>query len=82
MPNWDQDNQGIIINVVLGHETALAAGAGCLLRIEFAARLDQPESPPHAIQLGMTAKQARELAEDLCALADRAVQVPPGTKPS
>jgi hypothetical protein len=78
MPNWDQDESGIIINVITGHETALLAHAGCLLRIMFATKQDHPGSPPHAIQFGMTPKQAHQLADDLHEMANKAIQRPPG----
>jgi len=81
---WDEDKNGVIIKVVTGWQTALLAQAGCLLRITFLHRTEKLDDPPtkDALQLGMTVKQVRELANDLLEMADRAIQVPPGTKPS
>jgi hypothetical protein len=83
MPSkWDEDQHGVVIKVVVGWETALLAQAGCLLRINFLHRTEKLDAPPKpdAVQLGMTAKQARELATDLIHMADRAVHVPPDVK--
>jgi hypothetical protein len=84
MPNWDEDQHGVIIKVVTGWETALLAQAGCLLRIELLQRTEKRDDPPEqgAVQLGMTAKQALQLAHDLTEMAQKAVTVPPGTVPS
>jgi hypothetical protein len=80
---WDTDDAGFIIfKPVVGWGTAVLAQAGCGLRVQFVHQPEDIGRRSEAIQLAMTPKQARELAQDLLDMAQKAVSVPPGTVPS
>jgi hypothetical protein len=55
---------------------------GCGLRLQFVHHPDDIGKTSGAIQLGMVPNQARELAQALIELAQRAEAVPPGAAPS
>jgi hypothetical protein len=80
MPNWDDDEHGLIIlKPLVGWESAVLAGMGCGLRLQFVHHPDDIGKSSESIQFGMMPQQARELAQALIELAERAEAVPPGT---
>lgn len=72
MAPWDEDENGVIIQVVVRHEAALLGPSGPVLRVEYASRQDPIGGPSRSIQLGMTVKQALAIAQDLFELANTA----------
>jgi hypothetical protein len=82
MPNWDEENGFIILKPLVGWESAVLAGMGCGLRLQFVHHPGDIGKTSEAIQLGMIPNQARELAQALIELAQRAEAIPPGAAPS
>lgn len=78
---WDQRPDGkLLIGPVLGWDTALAPMTG-LLRLRYAHSEDQYESGGQALQVVLTAVQARALGQALLRMADAldADNLPRGT---
>jgi hypothetical protein len=83
MPNWETDDEGLVIlHPIVAYETALLAQTGCGLRLEFVDRPEDIGRSSRFLTFAMLPKQARELAADLLAMADKAVQRPQGTVPN
>ena len=70
--NWRKDEGGnIILNPLVGFQTATGAQMICLVRLEFAPSLQQIGKDHEGLQLGMTPQQAREVGEALLRAADQ-----------
>ncbi|KKM04796.1 hypothetical protein LCGC14_1760640 [marine sediment metagenome] len=70
----DDDGQAIVYPVV-GYTAFLAFGMTVGLRLEYVISLD-PTEKPQALQVVLTPTQARELAQSVLKMADRAIQPP------
>lgn len=70
MKDWDTRPDGnLLIGPALGWDTATAPMTG-LLRLRYAHSEDQYEAGGVAVQVVLTAVQARQLSEDLRKMAD------------
>jgi len=83
MSKWETDAQDqIILNPVVGYETAPAAESSVAFRILFVSSDEQLRSgKSEAIQLVLSPVIARQMAEDLQAVAAHLSSLaPPGTR--
>lgn len=78
--DWSKDNSGLItVCPLAGYETAVFAGMGGVLRLEFVRTPDQLGKHHESLQLGMTLDQAKELGEAILRMAAKAdLSVPSG----
>ncbi len=82
LENWDTKPDGnLLIGPAIGWDTAIAPMTG-LLRLRYAHTEEQFEKGGTAVQVVLTAAQARMLSEDLRKMADSldADNLPRGTK--
>lgn len=82
MQDWDiREDGNLLIGPALGWETAIGPMTG-LLRVRYAHSEDRYESGGDALQVTLTAVQARQLSEDLRRMADKLDEdnLPRGTK--
>ena len=71
MQDWDiREDGNLLVGPSLGWETALAPMTG-LLRLRYAHNEDRLERGGDAVQVTLTAAQARKLSEDLRQMADQ-----------
>ena len=80
MDDWELDEEGKLAVVSLAAWHTAIVGTSGLLRILFVRDEDQAlREEFEAFQMGMSAAQARLLAEHLLQMADRIDQTEPGT---
>nr|WP_314471104.1 hypothetical protein [uncultured Sphingomonas sp.] len=82
LDHWDKRDDGnLLIGPAIGWDTAIAPMTG-LLQLRYAHSEEQFERGGAAIQVVLTAVQARQLSEDLRRMADQldADNLPRGTK--
>jgi hypothetical protein len=79
---WSKDHDGAItVCPIAGYATAVFAGMGGVLRLEFVRSPDQLGKHHESLQLGMSLAQAKELGEALLRMAAKAdLAVPVGTQ--
>jgi hypothetical protein len=79
---WEKDDEGNVSAFPYGgHATALVAGKGCILFLQFWQSAEAIGTPEH-IQLGMLPAQARELGKALLRMADMAESGPAESDPT
>jgi hypothetical protein len=79
---WSKDRDGAItVCPMAGYATAVFAGMGGVLRLEFVRSPDQLGKHHESLQLGMTLDQAKELGEALLRMSAKAdLSVPTGVQ--
>jgi hypothetical protein len=82
--DWTRDKDGnLSVCPFMGYQTAIFAGMGCAVRLEFIRTPDQIGKSGESVQLAMTPPQAKELGEALMKMANRIdLTTPPGAQRS